>query len=54
MSQKAILLPKELPITSEELGSFLQDIVKAEIIRPLKVDPIARRNGEILAIWVTV
>jgi len=52
--QETILLPKELPMTSEELDSFLQEVIKAEIIRPLKVDPIARKNGEILAIWVTV
>jgi len=53
MSQETILLPRTLPITSEELENYLRDIEKAEIITPLESDPVAMKNGQILAIWVT-
>jgi len=54
MSQKLIVLPKELPITSAELEEYLENIEKAEIIKPLRNDPIARKDSNILGIWVTV
>jgi len=52
MPQQTILLPKELPITTEELEDFLRNEVKAEIIHPLRADPVARKNGKIIAIWL--
>jgi len=48
-----IQLPRELPMTSEELENYLRDVEKAEIIQPLRADPVAKKNGEIIAIWFT-
>jgi len=52
MSQETILLPRTLPITSEELENYLRDVEKAEIIQPVRADPVARKNGKIIAIWL--
>jgi len=43
--------PTELPITAEELENFLRDVQGATIKHPVKQDPVAIKDGKVLAFW---
>jgi len=51
LSQVQVQLPAVLPITAEELENFLRDVEGAEIVHPVRIDPVAIKNGEIIAFW---
>lgn len=48
-----IQLPKELPLEARELEEIFAR-AGAEIIQPLRMDPVAVKDGKVLAFWVEV